>query len=99
MREDIHSHGQAKVWAVSEKMRQVVRIGVLPTLYHPPPPPLVSIDGVDNNDGIITDTKRRDIGRSLETYIVKPVVHTYYSISSVVRMVRYDGAVKVNMIP
>ena len=27
------------------------------------PPPLVSIEGSDNNDGIITDSSRRGIGR------------------------------------
>ena len=78
-------------------MRQVVSIGVLTTLYQPPP--LLSIDGVVNNDGIITDRKRRDIGRSLETDPVKPVVRAYYTISSVVHIVRYADVVKGNMIP
>ena len=54
---------------------------------------------VDNNDGRITDRKRRGIGRSQETYPVNPVVRMSDPISAVVYMVSYSDLVKENMLP
>ena len=54
---------------------------------------------VHNNYGRITDRTRRGIGRSLETYLVNPVVHMADPVSSVVCMVSYADLVKENMLP
>ena len=63
-----------------------------------PPPHPVSIDSADDNEGIITDKTRRDIGRSLETNPVNPVVRMAYPVIAVVCMVRYADVVKGNII-
>ena len=60
------------------------------------PPP---IDGAEKNDRIKTDWTRRDIGRSLETYPVNPVVRMAYPVIAVVYMVIYADVVKGNTIP
>ena len=54
---------------------------------------------VDINDGRRTDRKRKNIGRSQETYPVNPVVCMGYSVSAVVCMVSYADLVKENMLP
>ena len=68
----------------------------LPCITSPPP---VSIDGADNNDGIIIDSTRRDIGISLETNPVNPVVRMAYNVIFMVCMVSYADVVKGNIIP
>ena len=72
-----------------------VRFGVPPPLDHPLPP---GIDGAENNDRIKTDRTRKDIGRSLETYPVNPVVRMAYNVISMVYMVSYTDVVKGNII-
>ena len=48
----------------------------------------------ENNYGRRTDSTRRDIGRSQETYTVNPVVHMADPVSPVVCMVSYADLVK-----